>query len=76
MNRKIKKQHLFEILFFCNIINVFTGTLDQVNASLMNKKYSFIYLFNLFYLAPQLIMIMRCLVVSVVCVCVCVCVSV
>ncbi len=23
---------------FCNIINVFTGTFDQFNASLLNKK--------------------------------------
>jgi len=36
-----KGQHLFEI--FCNIINVFTVTFDQFNASLPNKS---IYLFR------------------------------
>ncbi len=33
-----KEQHLFEIEIFCNIINVFTGTFDQLNASLINKS--------------------------------------
>ncbi len=33
-----EKQHLFEIEIYCNIINVFTGTFDQFNASLMNKS--------------------------------------
>ncbi len=35
MNRK--EQHLFEIEIFCNIINVFTVTFDQLNAFLMNQ---------------------------------------
>ncbi len=33
-----KEQHLFEIEIFCNIINVFTVTFDQFNASLINKS--------------------------------------
>ncbi len=33
-----EKQHLFEIEIYCNIINVFTDTFDQFNASLMNKS--------------------------------------
>ncbi len=33
-----KEQHLFETEIFCNIINVFTVTFDQFNASLMNKS--------------------------------------
>ncbi len=32
-----KEQHLFEIEIFCNIINVFTVTLHQFNAYLLNK---------------------------------------
>ncbi len=30
--------HLFEMETFCNIINVFTVTFDQFNASLLNKN--------------------------------------
>ncbi len=37
MNRK-KEQHLFEIEIFCNIINVFTDTFGQFNASILNKN--------------------------------------
>ncbi len=33
-----KEQHLFEIQFFYNIINVLTVTFDQLNSSLQNKK--------------------------------------
>ncbi len=34
-----KEQHLFEIEIFCNIINVFTVTFDQLEiAALMNKS--------------------------------------
>ncbi len=33
MNRK----HLFEIEILCNIINVFTVTFDQFNASFLNS---------------------------------------
>ncbi len=32
------EQHLFEIEVFCYIINVFAGTFDQLDASLMNKS--------------------------------------
>ncbi len=32
-----KEQHLFEIAIFCYIVNVFTVTVDQFNASLLNK---------------------------------------
>ncbi len=33
-----KEQHLFELKIFCNIINVFTITFDQFNASLLNQS--------------------------------------
>ncbi len=36
------KEHLFEIESFCNIINIFTVTFDQFNASLMNKSINFL----------------------------------
>ncbi len=36
-----KEQHLFEIEIFCSIINVFTVTFHQFNASLMTK-YTFL----------------------------------
>ncbi len=36
MNRKLKNC-IIEIEIFCNIINVFTVTSDQFNASLLNK---------------------------------------
>ncbi len=36
-----KEQHLFEIEIFWNIINVFTVTFDQFNASLMIKSINF-----------------------------------
>ncbi len=32
-----KEHNLFEIEIFCNIINIFTATFDQLNASLLNK---------------------------------------
>ncbi len=38
MNRKFKRPHLFEIEIFCNIIDVFTVTFDQFEASLLNKS--------------------------------------
>ncbi len=41
MNRKFKRPHLFEIEIFCNIINVFTVTFDQFDASLLNKRSRF-----------------------------------
>ncbi len=44
LNRMFK---IIEISFFGNIINVFTVTFDQCNASLMNKSISV--LFNLTY---------------------------
>ncbi len=37
----LNEQHLFEKEMFCNIINVFTVTSDQMNASML-KKYSFL----------------------------------
>ncbi len=40
-----KIQHLFEIEIYCNLINVFTDTFNQFNASLLNKS---IYLINFF----------------------------
>ncbi len=36
-----KEQHLFGLEIFCNIINVFTATFDQFNASLLNKSIHF-----------------------------------
>ncbi len=48
------EQPLSEIEVFCNIFKVFTDTLDQFNASLMNK--SIVYFFNILnrrvYLSP------------------------
>ncbi len=35
------KEHLFDKEIFCNIINVFTVTFDQFNASLRNKSIIF-----------------------------------
>ncbi len=35
-----KEQHLLEIEIFCNIINVFTVTFDQLNASFLNKRFN------------------------------------
>ncbi len=40
MNRKFKRTALFEIEIFCNIINVFTVSLDQFDAFLLNKSIS------------------------------------
>ncbi len=37
MNRKFKKQHLFEIETFCYIINTFIVTFHQFNASLLKS---------------------------------------
>jgi len=37
-----QKQHLFEIESFCNIMNIVTVTLDQFNASLLNKNMNFL----------------------------------
>ncbi len=34
-----KEQHLFEIEIFCNIINVFTVSFDQFNASLIDINF-------------------------------------
>ncbi len=33
----LKVQHLFETKIFCDIINVFTVTFDNLNASMPNK---------------------------------------
>ncbi len=38
---KIKKQHLFEIETYCNIINAFTVNFAQLNASLVNRSIHF-----------------------------------
>ncbi len=39
---KFKRTALFEIEIFCNIINVFTATFDQFNASLQKKSINFL----------------------------------
>ncbi len=36
-----KEQHLFKIEILCSIINIFTVTFDQFNASQINKSISF-----------------------------------
>ncbi len=36
-----KQKLLFEVDIFCNILNVFTVTFDQFNASLLNKSLHF-----------------------------------
>jgi len=35
-----KEQHLFEIKVFCNILNDFTNTFEQLNAPLLNKAFN------------------------------------
>ncbi len=42
MNKKFSEWHLFEMEIFCNIINVFTGSFDEFNATLSNKSNNFI----------------------------------
>ncbi len=37
----LKEEHLFEIEIVCEIINVFSATFDQFNASLLNKTNTF-----------------------------------
>ncbi len=37
----LKEQHLFEIGIFCTIINVFTVTFDEFNASLLIESINF-----------------------------------
>ncbi len=44
MKIKSIEQHLFEEEIFSNIINIFTVTLDQFNASLLNQNIN-VYLF-------------------------------
>jgi len=39
MNWIKKQQHLFKTEIFCNIINVFSVTFKQFNASLLNKGF-------------------------------------
>jgi len=40
MNRmRLKEHNLFEIEIFCVIINVFTVTFDQFNATLLKKLF-------------------------------------
>ncbi len=41
-----KEQHLFEIETFCNNINAFTDTFDQLNASLMKKYTFYVYIYT------------------------------
>ncbi len=41
MNRKFKRTVFFEIEIVCNIVNVFTITFNQLNASLLNKSINF-----------------------------------
>ncbi len=36
-----KEEHFLKMINLCNIINVFTATFDQFNASLMNKRITF-----------------------------------
>jgi len=36
--QSLKEQYLFKIEIFCNIINAFTVTFDQFNASSINKR--------------------------------------
>ncbi len=53
LTEKSKEKHLFEIEIFCHIINVFTVTLDQFDASLINKcvHFFFFILINFWILA-------------------------
>ncbi len=38
MNRKLKKQHLFEMEILCNIIQVFNVMSDHFNAFMLKKS--------------------------------------
>ncbi len=40
INKELKSNYLIDI--FCNIINVFTVTFDQLNVSLLNKSKQFL----------------------------------
>jgi len=53
MNRKFNEQHLFEIKILCNIIRVFTVTFNQLNASLLNHFFIFIFLKNKNLITPK-----------------------
>ncbi len=57
-NRKFKEWHLFEVEIVCNIINVFTVTFDQFNASLLNKVN---HLFEKNLTNPKLLWLFSCL---------------
>ncbi len=37
-----KEHYLLEVEIFCNMLNVFAVTFNQCNASLLNKKHSFL----------------------------------
>ncbi len=47
MNRKFKRTAFF--FFYKNIINVFTATFDQFNASLLNNSINLFFTFYLTY---------------------------
>ncbi len=49
-NRKVQRTDLFEIEIFCNSCHLFTVSVDQFNASLLNKS---IYLFQKWWLNPS-----------------------
>jgi len=51
--KRKKKQHLFKIEIFYNIINVFTVTFHQFNASLMNKSINFFQKIIITYTQPK-----------------------
>ncbi len=42
MNSVLKKQHLFEMEIFCNIINVFAVTSVQFNTVLLKQSMNFL----------------------------------
>ncbi len=44
MNKKFTTTHLFENETFCNIINVFTVTIGQFNAYLLNLSFLIFFL--------------------------------
>ncbi len=58
MNKKFSEWHLFEMEIFCNIINVFTDSFDEFNATLSNKSNNFIQKRKKSLLIPNIWMVM------------------
>ncbi len=49
-----KEQSLFEIYFFCDVINAFAVTFDQFNKSLLNQLFIFVFCIFFYLTCPNL----------------------